>query len=203
MSNVKIETLVLGELDTNCYVVFEEKQRQALIIDPGDSGDTVNQRIIDLQLQPQAILLTHGHFDHVLGLLEIKLAWNIPIYAHGADLFLLKDTPKSAQYWLSRAVDPVPPPDIFVDELKEVHFGISNSQLDFQLLPTPGHTPGSICLYNDEVIFTGDTLFKDGIGRTDFKYSDPQQMKTSLQKIHEIAAGLEAYPGHGEKTDLS
>ena len=85
---LKIEILVLGELQTNCYLVFDEKSRQALIIDPADSGDTINQTLLDLQLKPHAIILTHGHFDHVLGLLEVKLAWNIPIYAHSADLFL-------------------------------------------------------------------------------------------------------------------
>jgi glyoxylase-like metal-dependent hydrolase (beta-lactamase superfamily II) len=198
MSQLQIVTLVLGDLDTNCYLVFDDRSRAALIIDPADSGETINQAILDLQLKPQAIVLTHGHFDHVLGLLEVKLAWNIPIYMNSADLFLLKDTPKSARYWLKRSVDPTPPPDIFLDDLQELK--ISNFKL--KILHTSGHTPGSICLYNDEVIFTGDTLFKDAIGRTDFKYSDPQKMQKSLAKIFQLDKNLTVYPGHGEITNL-
>jgi glyoxylase-like metal-dependent hydrolase (beta-lactamase superfamily II) len=197
MSQLHIQTLVLGELQTNCYLVFDEKTRHALIIDPADSGDSINQTILDLQLKPQAIVLTHGHFDHVLGLLEVKLAWNIPIYMHSADLFLLKDAAKSAHYWLKRDVDPVPPPDIFMDDLTELKIG----SWSLKILTTPGHTPGSLCLYNEKVIFTGDTLFKDAIGRTDFKYSDPQKMQKSLQKIAQLPP-LEVYPGHGENTSI-
>lgn len=190
MSKLKTVPLVLGDLDTNCYLVFDEKVREALIIDPADSGETINQTILDLQLKPQAIVLTHGHFDHVLGLLEVKLAWNIPIYMHSADLFLLKDTPKSAQYWLKRKVDPVPPADFFLDKQTNFQF----STINFQLMHTPGHTPGSICLYNHDVIFTGDTLFKNAIGRTDFQYSDPQTMQKSLQKIFQLPKKLNCLP---------
>ncbi len=198
MSNLQIQTLILGELQTNCYLVFDDKNRQAIVIDPADSGETINQTILDLQLKPQAVVLTHGHFDHVLGLLEVKLAWNIPIFAHSGDLFLLKDTPSSAQYWLKKRVDPTPPPDQFLDNLSK----LTLDKIQLKILHTPGHTPGSICLYNDEIILSGDTLFKNAIGRTDFSYSDPEEIQKSLVKIFQLPKNLTVYPGHGDSTTL-
>lgn len=197
-NHCQIITLPLGALDTNCYLVSDEQSGDTLIIDPADTGDFINQTILDRHLTPQAIVLTHGHFDHVLALLEVKLAWNIPIYLHAADNFLLAQAADSALHWLGQSVDPVPPADIDLSTIDSLSVG----EFQFTIVHTPGHTPGSICLYNEEVIFTGDTLFKDGIGRTDFRYSDPQLLKHSLQQIFQLPKHLIAYPGHGESTLL-
>lgn len=198
MSTIDLRRLPLGDLGTNCYLIWSEHSREALVIDPADDGGFITEQLLELQLQPQAIILTHGHFDHVLGLLELKLNFEIPVLIHSADVFLLERAQESALHWLGREVDPVPPPDAFLEGGDELDFG----DIELTVMETPGHTPGSICLYNDELIFTGDTLFADGVGRTDFKYSDPQELQKSLKKIGQLPKKLAMFPGHGEPSTL-
>ena len=193
-----VKQLPVGELQANCYLVYEETSKKAIIIDPGDEGDFISEEVIRLGLQPQAIILTHGHFDHVMGLLEVKLNFNIPILIHEADKFLLESLQSRAQHWLKRKVDPAPPANSYLTDNQI----LLPQSLILNCLYTPGHTPGSICLYNNEIIFTGDTLFKDAIGRTDFSYSSGQEMQKSLQKIFKLNHNLVVYPGHGERTSI-
>lgn len=192
---MQIETFSLGQLDTNCYLVWCEKTHEAIVIDPADEGGFISEKILELDLKPITIVLTHGHFDHILGLLELKLNFaKTPILMHQDDLFLLKSVQKRAKHWLKMKVDPAPPPDKFITDGDEIKFG----QKILKVMHTPGHTPGSICLYNDKIMFTGDTLFADGIiGRTDFSYSDPKKMQQSLQKIKKLSGSRKMYPGHG------
>lgn len=193
-----IKTLPLGDLTTNCYLVWDEVTNQALIIDPADSGDFITDQVLQLQLEPVAIVLTHGHFDHVLGLLEVSLNFPVPVLMHEADVFLITQAQKSAQHWLHRTVDPVPVPKQFLVEGDVITFG--GEQL--AVLETPGHTPGSITLYNDQAIFTGDTLFAQGVGRTDFKYSDSAELQRSLEKLRLQLPNVPILPGHGESAYL-
>lgn len=193
-----IYTLSLGSLDTNCYLIWCDQTYEALIIDPADSGDTISDKILELKLKPIAIVLTHAHFDHVLGLLETKLNFSVPIIIHQKDESLLEKTQASAQHWLQRSVDPSPPADKFVKQGDTIKYG----QEQLKVIETPGHTPGSICLYDDQVIFTGDTLFKNAIGRTDFSYSDPSEMKKSLKALFTLSGKLIVYPGHGITTTI-
>jgi len=194
MSHLEIEQLILGDLETNCYLVSDPQSGQVLIIDPADSADFITQKILDQQLQPVGILLTHGHFDHVLGLLELKLNFPIPILIHQADIFLLAKAQASARHWLKREVDPVPLADVFIKDKDLIEIG--NFQL--QIMETPGHTLGSICAFNHEVVFTGDTLFKDGVGAANHAYSNKRQLWKSIEKIRELGAGKTLYSGHGE-----
>lgn len=195
MSEVNVETLVLGDLDTNCYVVSCKATGAALIIDPADNGEYITSVILEKQLLPQAIILTHGHFDHVLGLLEVKLNFQTPVLMHEADAFLLEKARDSAKYWLKREVDPVPPADVFIKDAEMITFG----EAWLRVLETPGHTPGSVTLYNDEVMFTGDTLFKEGVGSTNHSYSSSKQLWKSVEKINDLRQkkAHAAYPGHG------
>jgi hydroxyacylglutathione hydrolase len=197
---LEVKQLTLGELQTNCYLAWDDKTREAIIIDPGDEGGFITEHILELQLLPEAIVLTHGHFDHILGLLELRLNFEIPIVIHEADVFLLENAQSSAHHWLKRKVDPVPQPDQFFRGGDLLTFG----DVELKVLETPGHTPGSVCLYNDEVIFTGDTLFADGVGRTDFKYSDAKLLEKSIKKIQQLITTnkLIAYAGHGQAFSL-
>ncbi|MBU0579309.1 MBL fold metallo-hydrolase [Patescibacteria group bacterium] len=193
---MQIETFSLGQLATNCYLAWCEKTREAIVIDPADEGGFISEKILELDLKPVAIIITHGHFDHLLGLLELKLNFSqVPIMMYEADLFLVKSAKKRTQHWLKMQVDPVPIPDIFLKEGDKIKFG----QETLTVLHTPGHTPGSICLYNDGAIFTGDTLFAGGvIGRTDLSYSSPKHMSQSLTKVKELLGSKQMYAGHGD-----
>lgn len=201
---MKIEALCLGELETNCYVAWDPSagsgQGEAVIIDPGFDGGFISEKILAWGLRPLYIVLTHGHFDHVLGCLELKLNFRMPILIHKADEKLYLDAPKSAKHWLGREADPVPKIDGYIKEGEEVVFG----SLKLKVLETPGHTPGSICLYDrTNILFSGDTLFKNGVGRTDFKYSRPLKMAESLERLRRLPVGCLVYPGHGEATTIN
>lgn len=197
-------TLVLGDLETNCYLVWCPETLEAIIIDPADNGDFISEKILELKLKPLCMVFTHGHFDHVLGSLELRLNFDLPIYLHKEDHFLVKDAQKSAIYWLEKSeVAPVPSDVSFIDEGKILEFG--NCKLE--VIETPGHTPGSISLVSksddgEEIIFTGDTLFKNAVGRTDHKYSKPLDLEKSLQKLFSYPKNTICYPGHGETTTI-
>lgn len=197
---MEIKTLSLGPLQTNCYLVWCPETLEAIIIDPADEADYITQEILSLNLIPKYIVLTHGHFDHVLGVLELKLNFNIPIFLHKKDLPLYKQTQNSAQYWLKRQVGPTPPPDKFIKQKDQIKFG----KQTLTVIETPGHSPGSICLYSKthNLLFSGDTLFKNGIGRTDFKYSNPQDMKDSLKTLAKLPKNTIVYPGHEDQTTI-
>jgi glyoxylase-like metal-dependent hydrolase (beta-lactamase superfamily II) len=198
-----IETFVLGDLQTNCYLVYDEEdeKNQAIIIDPADDGDFLNEELVRRGLNLKYVVLTHGHFDHCLGLLSLKTAWpQSKILMNFADQFLLKNAQTSALHWLQRSVDPVPPAE---QDLKEGDL-IELGQIKLKVIETPGHTPGSICLLNEKekILFAGDTLFENGIGRTDFSYSNFKDMQESLAKLEEMRqAGIygEIYSGHGSR----
>lgn len=206
---MKIETFVLGQLQTNCYLIYDEKSKQGVIIDPADSAEFIAEKIQLLKISPKAIIATHGHFDHVLAAGELQLILNIPFYIHENDLFLLKKMNQSASYWLNQNIKKTLPLKIkFIKENDKIFFG--NHYL--KVLETPGHTPGSICLLinsltrelvNSLMLFSGDTLFKDGFGRYDFSYSSKEKIILSLIKLLKLPKATIVYPGHGERTSIN
>ncbi|NCP47162.1 hypothetical protein AUJ42_01340 [Candidatus Collierbacteria bacterium CG1_02_44_10] len=208
---MKITPLIVGQMSTNCYLVSDEQTKQAIIIDPGEEGDFISTTILENKLVPMAIVLTHGHYDHCLAALELKLNFNPPIYLHRQDLFLYEKAHLSAARFSSIAIPKLPPIDHFLVNNEVITFGQSN----LKVLHTPGHTPGSICLLSptnnnepktDKVIFTGDTLFANGVGSTNHTYSSTSDLHQSLSKLKTI--NLEQttspliYPGH-ENTPVS
>lgn len=227
---MKVETLVLGPLQTNCYLVFDEETKKALVIDPADEGQYIIQTLQKLQIEPLAIVATHGHFDHILAATELKLILNIPFLMHKADLFLLNSVEERTKYWTRINADPPLPPDELLEDGDVVNsenvisrtrhntdsnlnlsvgspseFMIHDSKFLFQVIETPGHTPGSICLYDKEenTLFSGDTLFRGNVGRTDFSYGSKRELEESLKKLFKLPPRTVIYPGHGESTILA
>ncbi|KPJ70398.1 hypothetical protein AMJ51_02040 [Microgenomates bacterium DG_75] len=196
---MKIERLVVGQLQTNCYLVWDEESRQAIIIDPGDDGDYIIRKVLDLQLGPKAIVATHGHVDHILAVTELKLAFRRPFWIHQGDLFLVRRMQASAKHWFGIEVDPPPEIDKFIKEGELIKFG--KEQL--KVMETPGHSPGGVSLYGGGVLFSGDTLFCRGVGRYDFSYASREDLFASIKnKLFKLPDETRVYPGHGPETTI-
>lgn len=193
-----VERLVVGQLQTNCYLVWDKETQKAIIIDPGDDGDFILRRIQDFNLEPDFIIATHGHFDHVLAVTELKLALNIPFLMHKTDLFLLKRARQTAKFFQGVEADPDLPVEKFIKEGDLVKFG--NEKL--RVIETPGHSPGGVSLFDRGVLFSGDTLFAQGVGRTDYSYGSEENLKNSLKKLLNLPQDTHVYPGHGQKTSV-
>jgi len=197
---IDIVTLPVGQLQTNCYLVFDKKSSKAIIIDPGDDADYIERIIADKNCKPMQIVATHGHFDHILAVTELKLAYKIPFLIHQKDEFLVRRMQDSAIHFLGIKVDPPPSIDGFITQ-KDITVGESK----LQVIETPGHTPGSICLYSekDNFLIAGDLIFADGgVGRTDFSYSNHEQLKDSLAKILKLPLATKIFSGHGQSTTI-
>lgn len=196
---LKIRRLAVGQLQTNCYLVVAENK--ALIIDPGDDADYIMRIVSDEKIYPAKIIATHGHYDHVLAVTELKLAYKIPFLMHKNDSFLLKRMKSSAAHFGRIYADSPPKIDNYLKEGGSLKIG--NYKL--KIIPTPGHTPGSISLYSkeDKAVFVGDVIFAGGgIGRTDFAYSDQTILLKSINKLLKLPEDIKVYCGHGEVTNI-
>jgi len=196
-----IKTIVLGQLQTNTHIVTSP-QKNCYIIDPADDFVFLSDYINQNKLTPKGMILTHGHFDHCLAAPSLKMIFKIPILASSKDLFLLKQIASSSDYWTDLDYSSLPITKIDTD--LSVIKTISLDGYKLSIIKTPGHTPGSICIYSqlDNFLFTGDTLFKQGVGRTDLSYSKPDDLKRSLKKISTLPDHTKIFPGHGPSTNL-
>ncbi len=197
---MQVTTLAVGQMSSNCYLL-QDNSNNCVIVDPGDDGEFIIQKILDMDLKPQAILATHGHFDHILAALELKLAFGIPFYMNKKDEFLLSRMRASTKHFAG--FDPGPPPKIDFDlrpdsELKiPACAGRENCKL--KIISTPGHTPGSVSVLANDKLFVGDVIFADGsTGRTSHVYSSVKDLGKSIQKILKLPSDTIVYPGHGE-----
>lgn len=194
------KTLVVGELQTNCYLVWN-KSKECLIIDPGGEGVEIGEEIRILGLVARGILATHGHFDHILGVLDLKLIYEIPFYCSSKDKFLLDRAKSTARYFLKRKIEV---PDIKIDYDLDKIEKISVGEEELKLIKTPGHSPGGVCFYNkkERILFSGDTVFAGSIGRTDSSYGSKEDLDKSLKKIWRLSKDTVILPGHGEETTV-
>ncbi|MDO8451599.1 MAG: MBL fold metallo-hydrolase [bacterium] len=202
MNRLKIERLVVGQMQANCYLLVDTTAEEALVIDPGDDAQYIIGKLLEYRVSPIAILGTHGHFDHIIAASELQVSFGIPFLIHEDDRFLVSRMQETAKHFLGYAV-PEPPPIISrsLNERDRVSLGTH----DLEVFHTPGHTPGSVCYYlrEEHVLFTGDLLFADGgVGRTDFSYSDPKMLEASISRVFSLPTDTELLPGHGEATSI-
>ncbi len=197
-----VKTLVVGQMQANCYIMADLKTKNTCIIDPGDDADYIIRILSDNKLVPTKVIATHGHFDHIMAATELKLAYNIPFLISKNDAFLVRNMQKSARHFLGIMPDLAPQIDKYISEKDTIIIG-SHS---LSILETPGHTPGSICLYlkKENTLFTGDTIFSGGgVGRTDFSYSSTKKLYKSINKLLLLPQETVFYPGHGLKDTLT
>lgn len=184
---LKVYAMVLGNYQTNCYIIHEETSKSCCVIDPGYEAGEILNKLDSLGLQLEAILLTHGHFDHVGAVKDLAAETQCDVYLHPKELTL--------------------PPMLTAGALSYTKTYTEGTRLrlaglDISVLHTPGHTPGSVCLMVDTAIFSGDTLFRDSCGRTDLPGGDWEAITRSLNRLAALEGNFWIYPGHGTSTTL-
>ena len=193
-----IVQIPLGLLEANCYLVYDEASGEGVIVDPGGDTAPLRREIEQRGVNIKAILNTHGHFDHSAGNAELA-SFNVPLSIHPDDRDLLAEGGGAA--WFGFPEVPTMQPTIELTEGFEYTVG----NLRLRVLVTPGHTPGSVCLYipEENVLLTGDTLFAGGIGRSDLPGGDPRALTASLTRLLTLPPETVIYPGHGPTSTLA
>jgi glyoxylase-like metal-dependent hydrolase (beta-lactamase superfamily II) len=195
MANLDITVLRVGPLVVNCYLVGDPATGQGLLIDPGDDADEIIAAVREANLNVAGILLTHGHFDHIRGVPAVARACEAPVYLHPADQALYA-SPLNAMPPQIPPAENLPPPT----SVPPVVPG-----LEFRILHTPGHTPGGVCFYfaDQELLFSGDTLFAGSVGRTDFPGGNTDDLLRSIKQVlFPLPRAVTVYPGHFQPTTI-
>ncbi len=200
MSDFRIKTYQAGQLGTNCYVMYLESLKKAVIVDPGGDGAYLLDRCRELSLVPEAILLTHGHFDHILAVKDIKEAFpEAKVYAGKQEQGLLEDPAVNLSSSFGRACT------VSADEYAEDGAILSIGGITFHVIFTPGHTSGSVCylVRSERVLISGDTLFSGSLGRTDFPTGNQSMILSSIrERLFTLPEDTMVYPGHGGVTTI-
>jgi len=184
---LKIHTMPVGMLQTNCYIVSAEGSDRCIVIDPGDNARGILAYLEQQELTLEAILLTHGHFDHDGGVKGLMMENDCDVYLHQNEMSLPARIPTGARFH-TRTYDEG---DV-----------LNVAGLSVQVLLTPGHTPGSVSLVVEDAIFSGDTLFAGSCGRTDFPGGNGYTILQSLGRLAQLPGDYRVFPGHGEETTL-
>jgi len=192
------DSVTVGKVQCNCYILGCEKTREGVIIDPGGDADLILEIVKRHNLSIRYIILTHGHFDHIEGLSDLIRSIKAPVMLHEGDVFLYDHLDAQGQMF-GFDLAPAPPFDRTVEEGDRFSFG----DYTIEVLHTPGHSPGSISLLCDSSVYTGDTVFAGSIGRTDLTGgSHDTLVKSARLKIMSLDDATKLYPGHGESTTV-
>ena len=194
---MQICTLVLGDLETNCYIVWDATSK-ALVIDPAADLERISAVLHQKNLDVVAIVLTHAHFDHMLAAQLLSETTKAPLFVGRGDAEAMTDPIRNLSGWFDSGCP------VSVDAFTCISEGdcIAVGDMSFEVLETPGHTPGCICLYCKDYLFAGDTLFEDSIGRLDFPGGDPEAMVSSLHRLMQLPPETQVFSGHGNSTTI-
>lgn len=188
---MKIKSMQVGELATNCYILVDETEKKAAVIDPGDEADRILAELNKLDAQVEYILLTHGHFDHIGAVVQLHQALpQTKVYLHRADS-------RGTGFHVVPLADQVADL-LYYDDGDTLTLG----SLTIHVIHTPGHTPGGVTLRVEDVLFTGDTLFAGSMGRSDFPGGNTAQLFASLKKLAQLEGDYRVLPGHDMTTTL-
>jgi glyoxylase-like metal-dependent hydrolase (beta-lactamase superfamily II) len=195
---LQILQLPLGPVQTNCYIVADAETKDAVVIDPGWSAPQILAALDERAWQLRAVLLTHAHFDHIGGVADLLEARSAPLALHPLDLPLLRVNGGATAFGLH--IRPCPAPDVLLQAGQRLDYG----SLHFEVLFVPGHTPGHVAFHHaDGVVFSGDVLFKDGIGRTDFPGSSYEALMRSIRDVlFALPDATTVCSGHGPTTTI-
>ncbi len=195
---MNIQTLAVGPIQANCFIVGCEDTMEAVVIDPGEEGDRIIQTVTSSNLTVKYIINTHGHMDHVSANKRVHELTGAPILIHSLDAPMLNQVANSAAAWGLRAENS-PAPDRELQEGDKIAFG----NITLTVIHTPGHTPGGISLYAQNDVFVGDTLFAGSIGRTDFPGGSFETIRESIQqKLFKLGDDVTVHTGHGPATTV-
>lgn len=199
MADLKVEQYVVGQVMTNCYFAINQETREMIVIDPGDGAMHLSKKIREKGYLPKAILLTHGHFDHAMAAKDLAEEFDIPVYAHEQE----KETLETPQINLSTMMGVAQSyhADCYVKDEEILELAGFSIEVFF----TPGHTAGGCCYYfkKEQCVFSGDTLFQESIGRTDFPGGSASTLVNSVKtKLMPLPGQIKVYPGHNSSTTI-
>lgn len=195
---MRMKTYISGPIDANNYLLWDEDTKEAVLIDCSDYKEEIIRDVKENNLNVKYILLTHGHFDHVLGLNKMKTALGAKSGVHRGDKIMLENINEFARFFDFPCAEP-PKIDFFVEDGEILEFG----NIKIKVLYTPGHTEGGVAYLIENKLFSGDTLFKDCYGRTDLFGGDFEKIKHSLKEVlFKLNDNTQVFPGHGESTTI-
>ena len=196
---MRIETIMVGQMGTNCYLAWDEESKRGFLVDPGEQADKIIRVCSRYEIKPEEILLTHGHFDHIMAAKKVKEYYQIPVYAGIHEEELLADAEKNLSAMWAEGFT------MKADELVVDNQKIEIAGMKITVIETPGHTSGGVCYYieKEHVLFAGDTLIFESYGRTDFPGGSMFSLIRSLgKKLFVLPDETDVYPGHGQATSI-
>ena len=193
----RVRARVVGPLQSNSYLLYDPDAGEGAIVDAGDDAYAILE-MLSPGLRVGYIIATHGHFDHIGAVNELREAIGAKFYIHEAEREILESTPRQTLRWLGVSYQ-APEPDVFLSDGDRLKIG----GMEVKVIHTPGHSPGSICLYVDDVLFSGDTLFAGSVGRTDIEGGDTESLVRSIkERLYVLPDDVRVYPGHGPPTRI-
>lgn len=197
---MRMTRIMVGAIATNCYIVSDENTKKAFIVDPGGNPEKIKNKVAEAGLTVEAILLTHGHFDHMMGTDELRDFYGVKVYLGEAEKELIADPQQNVSAMFGKPVATTA--DVFVKDGEVLEI----AGFKIQVLATPGHTKGGVCYYLKEhdAAFSGDTVFQCSVGRTDFPGGSASELSRSIrEKLFVLPEDTQLFPGHGDSTVVS